>query len=330
MASYQRNILVGVTVLGALIAFGWMALKFSSRTAELFAPPQMPVHFKTPRADGLSPGSAVEYLGVEIGRVTTMNRNSDGIGVTVDAVVDRDPPLPANVHAAVLSTNALGGTSIVSLDLGDEQPHGALAANAIIATEFRGLQLNLIPPSLSRAATQIGAMSDEIRLTAKNLRDSGAIDDLDKTIKTFSVQAGKIGKLADSLQDVFGDTTTQTNLKVAINNLRTTTDKLDSLADSLQSASANATVTIKGAGKDIDELSKQIGERLTQVSGVLGSMQSILDKVDKGQGAAGQLVNDPRLYQSLVDTSRELNATVADLKRLVEQWEEEGVDLHLK
>ena len=59
-------------------------------------------------------------------------------------------------------------------------------------------------------------------------------------------------------------------------------------------------------------------------------MQSILGKVDKGQGTAGQLVNDPRLYQSLVDTSRELNATVADLKRLIEQWEEEGVDLHLK
>ncbi|MGD0388320.1 MAG: MlaD family protein [Tepidisphaeraceae bacterium] len=330
MPSYQRNVLVGVTVLGALIAFGWMALKFSSRTAELFAPPQMPVHFTTPRADGLSPGSAVEYLGVEIGRVTTMNRNPDGIGVTVDAVVDRDPPLPENVRAVVISTNALGGTAIISLDVGDESPRGALVANEIIPTKYVGLQLNLFPSTLSQTAAQIGAMSEEIRLTAKKLRESGAIDDLDKTIKSFSIQAGKIGQLADSLQSVFGDSTTQSNLKVAINNLRTTTDKLDALADSLQSASANASVAIKGAGKDIDDLSKQIGDRLTQVSSVLTSMQSILDKVDKGQGAAGQLVNDPRLYQSLVDTSRQLNATVADLKRLVEQWEEEGVDLHLK
>jgi phospholipid/cholesterol/gamma-HCH transport system substrate-binding protein len=307
-----------------------MVLKFSSKTAELFAPPQIPVHFKTPRADGLSPGAPVEYLGVEIGRVTAMSRNPDGIGVTVDAVVDRDPPLPANVHAAVLSTNALGGTSIVSLDLGDEQPHGALAANETIITEYRGLQLNLLPSSVSQTATQIGAMSEEIRLTAKKLRDSGAIDDLDKTIKSFSVQAGKIGQLADSLQSVFGDSATQSNLKVAIGNLRATTDKLNALADSLQTASTNASVAIKSTGKDIDELSKQIGDRLTQVSGVLASMQSILDKVDKGQGAAGQLVNDPKLYQSLVDTSRQLNATVADLKRLVEQWEEEGVNLHLK
>ena len=69
MPSYQRNVMVGITVLGAMIAFAWMALKFSSRTAELFAPAQIPVHFKTPRADGLSPGSAVQYLGVDVGPV---------------------------------------------------------------------------------------------------------------------------------------------------------------------------------------------------------------------------------------------------------------------
>ena len=42
------------------------------------------------------------------------------------------------------------------------------------------------------------------------------------------------------------------------------------------------------------------------------------------------LVNDPKLYQSLVDNSRELNATILDLKRLVEQWEQEGVSFKLK
>jgi hypothetical protein len=31
-----------------------------------------------------------------------------------------------------------------------------------------------------------------------------------------------------------------------------------------------------------------------------------------------------------VDTIQEVDATVQDLKRLVEQWEQEGVSLHLK
>ncbi len=73
-----------------------------------------------------------------------------------------------------------------------------------------------------------------------------------------------------------------------------------------------------------------MGDRLTQIADLLSSVQSIAQKIDKGQGTAGQLVNDPKLYQALVDSSRELNATVTDLKRLIEQWEEEGVNLHLK
>ena len=59
------------------------------------------------------------------------------------------------------------------------------------------------------------------------------------------------------------------------------------------------------------------------------SFQSITQKVDEGKGTAGLLVNDPKLYQSLVDTSRELNATIADLRRVVQQWEQEGVSLKL-
>ena len=57
--------------------------------------------------------------------------------------------------------------------------------------------------------------------------------------------------------------------------------------------------------------------------------QSMADKMDKGEGTIGKFVNDPRLYESLSDTSAELNLTVKDLHRLVQQWEQEGVSLKL-
>jgi len=40
-------------------------------------------------------------------------------------------------------------------------------------------------------------------------------------------------------------------------------------------------------------------------------------------------VNDPKLYEAMVDTIQELNGTVKDLKRLVQQWEQEGVSLKM-
>jgi phospholipid/cholesterol/gamma-HCH transport system substrate-binding protein len=328
MATYQRNILVGATVLGAALVFGWMALKFSSKTADLFSPPQFPVHFVTERANGLSQGSTVEYLGVDVGRVVSLARNPDGMGVTIDAVVDREPPLPSNLRAEIVQTSALGGTSVINLDFEGNRAQGALVPNETIQAQYVGL--DLFPASLTQTTSEIAAMSEEIRKTAKQLRESGAIDDLDHTIKTVGVQANKVGQVFDSLQSILGDPKTQNDLRTAIANIRTTTDKLNNLADSLQNTTGAASSAFKDAQVRIDDLSKQVGDRLTQIAGLLTSVQSIAQKIDKGQGTAGQLVNDPKLYAALVDTSRELNETVTDLKRLIEQWEQEGVDLRLK
>ena len=48
-------------------------------------------------------------------------------------------------------------------------------------------------------------------------------------------------------------------------------------------------------------------------------------KIDEGKGTAGALVNDPKLYESLADTAAELNLMVKDMRRLLAQWEQEGI-----
>ena len=70
-------------------------------------------------------------------------------------------------------------------------------------------------------------------------------------------------------------------------------------------------------------------DRLLQVSKLLTQFQSIAGKIDEGKGTAGKLVNDEKLYENLVNTSRELNLTITDLKLLVKQWTDEGVYIKL-
>src|SRR5829696_8811914 len=80
LSPYRRNILVGVTVIGALVMLGWMILKFGDRPARLFGPDQMLVHFQADRADGLGEGSAVQFKGVDVGRISIVRRTPDGLG----------------------------------------------------------------------------------------------------------------------------------------------------------------------------------------------------------------------------------------------------------
>jgi len=105
---------------------------------------------------------------------------------------------------------------------------------------------------------------------------------------------------------------------------------LQKVSDEAAGTLADAHATVRSAQADVEHLSRQIDDRMLQISKALTSFQAITDKLNTGQGTAGLLISDPKLYQSLADNSRELNLTIADLRRLVEQWEQEGVTLKLK
>src|SRR6185437_9023713 len=125
MSPYRRNILVGITVIAALCALGWMILKFGDRPARLFSTPSMQVQFATDRADGLGEGSNITYRGVIVGRVTSVVRTGENVYIYAD--IDRQPPLPANVEGQIRQISQLGGTSNIHLVVPEgAQPGGVL------------------------------------------------------------------------------------------------------------------------------------------------------------------------------------------------------------
>jgi phospholipid/cholesterol/gamma-HCH transport system substrate-binding protein len=102
------------------------------------------------------------------------------------------------------------------------------------------------------------------------------------------------------------------------------------VADDASATLTDARAMIHKTQDNLDRVTSQVNDRMMQLSKLLDTFQSISSKIDQGNGTAGMLMNDPKLYQNLVETTREMNETIADLKRLVEQWEQEGVSLKMK
>jgi phospholipid/cholesterol/gamma-HCH transport system substrate-binding protein len=190
--------------------------------------------------------------------------------------------------------------------------------------------MNLIPPELSQTAGQIGAMSEQARKTLVEMHDSNVIPDLDLAIKKIGTQMDKVGDTLTSVQTVLNDPNVIQNIRESVANIHTASEKLNTLVDSLQQNSKDFGSAMADTRQHVDDLSKLLGDRLIQLSSTMDNIQSITDKLNKGNGSAGAAINDPRLYQSLVDSARELDATATDLHRLIDQWEQEGVSLHLK
>jgi phospholipid/cholesterol/gamma-HCH transport system substrate-binding protein len=331
MSPNRRNIVVGITVIGALAVLGWMLLKFGSAPAKMFTKgEQIIVHFVADRADGLAEGSQIFYRGVPVGRVTHLRRDENQEDVVIDSLIDDTPPLPGNVTGVIRTRSLISGTADLSLELDSRlstQPTGSLEKEQTVAAKFVGSEL--IPQ-------QFGDLAIELEKTTRDVREARLIAHLDETVRSAN-------EVMKSLHDFVADPQLRENINVAIANFRKVTEtagraaeniekfsgKVQTVAEDASATLTDARATIKKTQDNIDNVTSQINDRMLQLSKLLDTFQSISTKIDKGQGTAGMLMNDPKLYQSLVDSTRELNATIADLKRLVEQWEQEGVSLKM-
>ena len=168
-----------------------------------------------------SDGSGVQYLGVNCGRVATVRRKQDGSGVIIDALIDQTPPLPANIRAVISSSNALGGTATLNIDIDGEKAEGKLEPSSKpIFAKYVGLQLNFLPPEISASMKQVGDMSEEFRKTAQQLRESNTIKDLDGAVLQIRDTIAKAGTVMDSLNKTVGDPKTVEDFRTALTSIR--------------------------------------------------------------------------------------------------------------
>jgi phospholipid/cholesterol/gamma-HCH transport system substrate-binding protein len=257
---------------------------------------------------------------VIVGRVKRVLRTEDGKEVIIEGEVDRTPPLPANLEGAIRQVSQLGGTSNIHLLLVGTEIKGTLAPGAKLPAHYEGL--SLFPPEFNELAV-------ELTTTVRQFREQ-------KLLENVNAQISKAGELMESANSLISDPKLRQDLQTTMANLRQTSDtvakvapKLDKIADDASATMGDVRMTVKTANSNIESIGKQLTARLEQISRTLDHFQSIAGKIDTGQGTAGQLVNDPKLYQALVDSAMQLNQTIADLSRLVEQWEQEGMSLKL-
>lgn len=321
MAPKKRNLIVGVVVLFSILALAWMILKFSSQTFSSMFAKTMPFKIEADRADGLSEGSTIMYLGVPVGRVTGIHRLGTNRGVMIDAVLNEGEQLPKNITGYI-------------------RPQGALGTSAFIGFETRIDPVTKKPqePSSEKLTTgekvmavnrNTGFLPPEFADVARTVQEQKLVQHLDETIS-------RAGDALQSFNKLISDQKLRTDLANTLEsasktgeNLQKFTLRLDVLATQTEEALKSFRQTADISGKRVDELSRQVGDRMTQLGDLLEKVNSIATRVDKGEGTLGLMISDARLYESFVDTGKTLSLTAGDLRRLVDQWEKEGLTLKL-
>ncbi|MBK8089241.1 MAG: MCE family protein [Chitinophagaceae bacterium] len=241
----------------------------------------------------------VKIKGFRIGNVYKIdNMDKDVSEVIVTINMTEDINIPKN-SVAIINSSLTGSASI-----------SVLPGNATSFISFGDtLQSSSNPDILSKVMTSV----DPVMANVKQ-----AIDSLKQVLS--------------NLNSVF-DEHTKANLKAVIANLKTSSDNLTVMLNSKNGALAktlnnvetfttnlngnneklNTTIeNLKNTSQKLSEV--EIKETVANLNNTITQLQGILQKANKGEGSLGLLINDPKLYNNLQNTSRSLNILVDDLK----------------
>jgi phospholipid/cholesterol/gamma-HCH transport system substrate-binding protein len=346
MSPYRKNVLVGVTMLASLLILGWMIIRFGGSLATPFQGEKLNVRFVADRADGINVGSAVKYLGQTVGTVKAITLDIDENDVKIEAEMDKKFILPGKLDAKIVIPNFLGAASIIDLNRLDPADSSKLAEGAVIRASYVGI--SIVPPEVSELASKLGKTVDSIN-------ESGVITDLKAAVRNFDAQVAKAGQVADNLNAVLGDELVQKDLKQTIADLKVTiadakktaanvsaiTDRMQDLPErtnailtgvqagvkDARDGIADGRTAINNANDRITKLGDELIARSEQLGRAMEDVRQIADKINSGKGTAGALVNDPKLYDTLVNATLTLQETIKDVRRVANQIEQEGIRL---
>jgi phospholipid/cholesterol/gamma-HCH transport system substrate-binding protein len=348
MSPNKRNLMVGVVVIGGIVTLAWMVLKFANRAANFFLTKGTHVTVIADRADGVSEGSAVYYRGVNVGRVLDVTLKEDQT-VHVGIIIDKDRPVPADVEGVIRTGNLLSASASIFLEpvhLVAEQVDPN--ANAPTSKPTRMLKEGDVLKATMPTGNAL--LPREFNETLREFQERKMLQHVDEAVVTIREQSVKVGQLMDSMREITGDEKMRGDLRKTAANMQEATAKANAIADNLNTFSTDlnglrkqasdtitevqATVgdarkTINKTGDHVDELSRNINGKIDQIGKVLEQFETVTARMQRGEGTAGKLFTDPRLYESMADAAAELNLMVGDLRRLVQQWEQEGISFKM-
>lgn len=284
----SKEIKVGVVAIFAMaiLVWGYNYLKGTN----LFVKSSS-VYAVYPKVPGLSVSAPIIINGVQSGIVDAIYFHPDKssrvivrMNITEDQLM-----IPKDSRADLISIDFMGSKAI-GLNLGDsDQP---LQAGDTLASYFEKSMLDDVSEQIL-----------PIKEKAENLMIS---------LDTAVIQ---LNSTLENLNEVFNDRNKR-NLTAAISNLNTTVQSFDLLAKNMNS-SINTSVkptlrTYKNLGDSLAAL--DLRNTLNRTKETLANLSAVLDKINKGEGTMGQLINNDSLYLNLEAVSKDMDRLMIDMR----------------
>ena len=297
---------VGVFVIVAVIAFFWLIFKFGDLPVLVSEIKSYEVKIQFPTAPGVQKDTPVRFCGYQIGTVTDVkppnvlqDRNTKQWyhqTLVIISIENQFKDIPDIVEAKLMTRGL--GSSYIELSIPPvDVREGKFLVEGSLLQGSSGVTSEFFPAE-----------------TQKKL------DELIVGISTF----------VKNSNDVIGDAENKANLKAALANLADASQQAGDAIRQLKETAAVGKTMLQNADTRTAQITASLMTTSDKLGEVMTNLDSILTKVNDGEGTAGKLVNDGRLYEQLFEDSKQLHLVLLDLKSFVAESKEKGIPLKLK
>jgi phospholipid/cholesterol/gamma-HCH transport system substrate-binding protein len=266
--------------------------------------------------DGLAVTNPVVLNGFKVGQVKDINLKPDHSGLIIVEMVitEKDLQIPKTARAKIISQDLLG-TKAVSLKSSDSLNARAKATGIYLAdkdTLFgdveeglkEGVTKTLAP--LQIKANELLSSIDSVMLIVQVILNKDARANLSKSFEHIQTAIASLEKTALRLDTLVASE------KYRMHSIFVNIDHISSVLSQNSDKLGNI---LKNLNDITDSLAKaNIKSVVNNANSALAHAASVLDKINRGEGSMGLLVNDKRLYNHLDSASADLDRLFIDLK----------------
>jgi phospholipid/cholesterol/gamma-HCH transport system substrate-binding protein len=341
--------IVGFFVIVGVCALVWLIFRFGDLPTFVTKLDSFQLFVQFPTASGVQRDTPVQFCGYQVGRVTKVMApeireeltNGDKTGmeyyqtVVIMSIDKAYKTIPSNVKVKLM-TRGLGSSYIEIKQTPGKEP---------------------VPQDPDRPETKF--LIDKMWLQGSTGMTSEFFPE--ESQKKLDELIEGVNKLVANANDIVGDQANKDNFKQILANLNNATGELQGTLDEIKKFAATGTSTLEKADVKIEEavaavvnttedirklattgtetlksvddksgkLVAAMVETSEQLSGAMGELQLVLEKINNGQGSAAKILNDGRFYENLLENTEQLQKLLEEMKVFIEEWREKEINVKL-
>jgi phospholipid/cholesterol/gamma-HCH transport system substrate-binding protein len=244
-----------------------------------------------PNAGGIRKGDPVQMKGVAIGRIIGFSIGQKDVDVRLE--IEGEYKIPRDSRVEVKAAGLLGG--MVAEVIPGSSPETVSWGDRIPGASGIGL--------FDKMDTLAG-QADKVAVKVQNLLS-------DETVKDLQSGASGARQSLESLQAI---------LKEQRGELKALTASLRRSAEGMEKVTT---------GPELEDTLKRVDKLVERLDGTVGtldksskSLESILGRMDRGEGTLGKLSTDETLYKNASEATANLNKATVELNKLLADFQE--------